>query len=96
MKHKLWYKEVRKPLFVSCELVKQMNSILKEIRQEVGGDVELNCDFPKNSKFYQRFMDSICELQRVDLKIMDKGEQTAFFLNIFQVKFTLLKRFYFK
>ena len=64
-----------------------MNLILKEIRQDVGGDVELNCDFPKNSKFYQRFMDSICELQRVDLKIMDKVEQTAFFLNIYQVKY---------
>lgn len=62
-----------------------MNTILKEIRQEAGGEIELNCDFPKVSKSYQKFLDSICELQRVDLKIMDKSEQTAFFLNIYQV-----------
>lgn len=62
-----------------------MNTVLKEIRQEGGGEVELNSDFPKTSKSFQKFLDSICELQRVDLKIMDKVEQTAFFLNIYQV-----------
>ena len=62
-----------------------MNNILKEIRQEGGGEVELNIDFPKTSKSYQKFLDGICELQRVDLKIMDKIEQTAFFMNIYQV-----------
>ena len=62
-----------------------LNIILKEIRQEGGGEVELNCDFPKTSKSYQKFLDGICELQRVDLKSMDKLEQTAFFLNIYQV-----------
>jgi len=64
-----------------------LNIILKEIRQEGGGEVELNNDFPKTSKSYQRFLDAICELQRVDLKVMDKQEQTAFFLNIYQVFF---------
>ena len=73
-------------MFVSCELLKQLNNILKEIRQEGGGEVELNSDFPKTSKSFQKFLDAICELQRVDIKLMDKIEQTAFFLNIYQVK----------
>lgn len=62
-----------------------MNVILKEIRQEGGGEVELSSEFPKTSKSYQSFLNAICELQRVDLKLMDKIEQTAFFLNIYQV-----------
>jgi len=59
--------------------------ILKEIRQEGGEKVDLNNDFAKTSKLYHRFLDAICELQKVDLKIMDQQEQTAFFLNIYQV-----------
>ena len=47
--------------------------------------MELNKDFPKISKFYARFLDAICELQKVDLKSMDRQETYAFFLNIYQI-----------
>lgn len=47
--------------------------------------MELNKDFPKISKFYSKFLDAICELQKVDLKSMDRQESYAFFLNIYQI-----------
>ena len=84
---KVWYEDVRKPLEVTCDIIRQLNKLLLEIRPFSPKILEIPNDYANNSKDYRKFLDSICELQRIDLNVknMEKDEILAFFLNLYQV-----------
>eukprot|EP01017_Pseudomicrothorax_dubius_P036635 TRINITY_DN5267_c0_g2_i3.p1 TRINITY_DN5267_c0_g2~~TRINITY_DN5267_c0_g2_i3.p1 ORF type:complete len:364 (+),score=105.83 TRINITY_DN5267_c0_g2_i3:111-1202(+) len=78
---KIWNREVRPPIQVSTELVTKMNDLLKELAANPSADA----DFLNSSQSYSRFVDAICELQRVTTFSLSKPEKTVFYLNIYQV-----------
>lgn len=84
---KIWYGDVRKPLEVSCDLIKQLNKVILELRPLSSNQLEIPPDYSKNSKEYKKFLDLVCELQKVelDVKKIDRDEILAFILNIYQV-----------
>lgn len=85
--YKIWYGDVRNALDVSCDLVKLANKVILEIRPLSSNQIVIPNNFCKNSNEYRLFIDSICELQKIilDCKNMEKDEQLAFFLNLYQV-----------
>lgn len=84
---KIWYSDCRKALEVSCDLIKILNQIIQEIRPLSNNKIEIPEMYEEKSHEYKKFLEAICELQKVELdpKKTHQEEILAFFLNIFQV-----------
>lgn len=86
---KCWYGECRGALEVSRELVRLLNRVVMEVRG-AGNRIEIPEKYAENSKEYRRFVEGVCELQRVELGAkMGEDEKLAFFLNVYQVNGSL-------
>ena len=93
--NKIWFGQTKNLLVVSCDLIKQLNILMSEIKPLGDNILEIPDNFRKISKTYQKFLDAICELQKVhiDPKQMNENERLAFFLNLYQVFFLPLAKY---
>ena len=85
--NKIWFGKTRNPIEVSCDLIKDLNILMKEIIPLGSNVLEIPDNFRKISKTYQKFLDAICEFQKVQIepKLMNENERLTFFLNLYQV-----------